>query len=156
MPLPTLTPSSTLSLSLRTARALRLARSARRSTLGASSSLRLDASPPSLRHAPSSPWQRFVFWLLAPAPNEAAPPLNRLPGVREDFIAAVSDLSGDEADGLRYRIVHANSLRELWHLRTEVFLLVGLARDQGEAERRLLRLNRHFPMRASRSQFGAL
>ncbi len=158
MSLPTLTPSPSLplSLSLRTARALRRSRNARRSTLGASSSLRMDAAAPSLRHAPDSPWQRFVFWLLAPAPSDAAPPLNRLPGVRDDFIAAVADLAGEEADSLRYRVVHARSLRELWHLRAEVFRLVGLTLDQGEAERRLLQLNRHFPMRASRSQFGAL
>ena len=151
-----MTPSPTQTLSSRTARGLRLSRQGRHSTLAPSSGLRLDASPPSLRHAPDSAWQRFVFWLLAPAPNEAAPPLNRLPGVREDFIAALADLAGDEADGLRYRVVHSSSLRELWHLRTEVFRLVGLKHSQGEAERRLLRLNRHFPMRASRSRFGTL
>lgn len=129
----------------------------RRSTLGPStSSLRLDSSPPSLRHAPDSPWQRFMFWLLAPAPQEAAPPLNRLPRVREDFMFAVADLPGEAAHGLRHRIVHAHSLRDLWHLRSEVFSLVSVEHAQNEAERRLLRLNRHFPMRASRSQFGSL
>jgi hypothetical protein len=129
----------------------------RHSTLGpATSSLRLDASPPSLRHAPDSAWQRFVFWLLAPAPQEAAPPLNRLPRVREDFLLALADLPGEAAHALRRRVVQAQSLRDLWHLRADVFSLVGLEHDQGEAERRLLRLNRHFPMRATRSKFGSL
>lgn len=129
----------------------------RRSTLGpTSASPGLDASPPSLRHAPDSAWQRFMFWLLAPAPQEAAPPLNRLPRVRGDFLDAVADLPGAHAHALRHRITHANSLRELWHLRADVFSLVGLQHSQREAEHRLLRLNRHFPMRAGRSQFGTL
>lgn len=129
----------------------------RRSTLGPSTaSPRLDASPPSLRHAPDSAWQRFMFWLLAPAPQEAAPPLNRLPAVRADFLDAVADLPGQAAHALRYHITHAHSLRDLWHLRADVFSLVGLAHSQREAEHRLLRLNRHFPVRHSRSQFGAL
>jgi hypothetical protein len=129
----------------------------RRSTLGPStSSMRLDASPPSLRHSPNTAWQRLVFWLLAPAPQEAAPPLNRLPAVRDDFLEAVADVPGETAHGLRHRIVHAHSLRDLWHLRADVFSLVGLEHSQWEAERRLLRLNRHFPMRATRSQFGGL
>ena len=147
----------------RRARALRLAevvrstRMGRRSTLGPStSSLRLDASAPSLRHAPDSAWQRFMFWLLAPAPEEAAPPLNRLPLVRDDFLLAVADLPGEAAHVLRHRIVHTRSLRELWHLRAEVFGLVGVEHTQREAEQRVLKLNRHFPMRAARSQLGAL
>ncbi len=97
-----------------------------------------------------------MFWLLAPAPQEAAPPLNRLPRVREDFMFAVADLPGEPAHALRHRILHAHSLRDLWHLRAEVFSLVSVEHAQSEAEQRLLRLNRHFPMRATRSQFGSL
>ncbi|MBI5717057.1 MAG: hypothetical protein HZC37_05140 [Burkholderiales bacterium] len=133
-------------------------RSDRRSTLGAGASglNGLNSSPPSLRHAPDSAWQRFMFWLLAPAPQEAAPPLNRLPGVRDDFIFAIADLPGAAAHALRHRILHAHSLRDLWHLRAELFNLVSVEHAQSEAERRLLRLNRHFPRRAARSQFGSL
>ena len=76
--------------------------------------------------------------------------------VREDFLLAVADLPGQAAHALRHRIVHARSLRDLWHLRAEVFSLVGLEHSQFEAEQRLLGLNRHFPMRATRSQFGTL
>ncbi|MBL8287195.1 MAG: hypothetical protein JNL85_04345 [Rubrivivax sp.] len=117
----------------------------------------LETAPPSLRHAPDSAWQRLMFWLLAPAPQEAAPPRNRLPAVREDFLLAVADVPGAAAHALRHRIVHAHSLRDLWHLRAEVFNVVGIEHAQGEAQQRLLRLNRHFPVRsARRSQFGSL
>jgi len=132
-------------------------RAASGSTLGAGpNSVKLDSQPPSLRHAPDSAWQRFMFWLLAPAPHEAAPPLNRLPRVRDDFLFALADLPGDAPHVLRRRITHAHSLRELWHLRADLFSLVSIEHSQAEAEQRLLHLNRHFPMRASRSQFGRL
>ncbi len=53
-------------------------------------STRLEVRPPSLRHAPSSFWQRVVFWIMAPEPMDAAPPLNRLPIAvhRSEFEAA--------------------------------------------------------------------
>lgn len=133
-----------------------LPRFGRRSTLSDPSSLRLEVRPPSLRHAPGSPWQRLMFWLLAPSPYDAAPPLNRLPAVRTDFLATIADIDDDDAERLRRRIDGARSLRELWHLRPEVFKLVGLDRDQAEAERRLALLARHFPTRAPRSQFAPL
>ncbi len=120
------------------------------------SSLRHEARPPSLRHAPDSVWQRLWFWLAAPAPMDAAPPVGRLPRIREDFLAALSDLGADEAVALRRRIAQSHSLRELWHLRAEVYRLVGVHRSQAEAEARLADLNRHFPTRAPRSGFMPL
>lgn len=122
-----------------------------RSTLSDPSSLRVEVRPPSLRHAPASLWQRLMFWLLAPAPHEAAPPLNRLPGVRNEFVSCLCDLPPGEAEDLIYRIGLARSLRELWHLRADVYRLVAVHHDQHEAETRLNRLNRHFPTRAPRS-----
>jgi hypothetical protein len=101
-------------------------------------------------------WQRLMFWLMAPAPQEVAPPLNRLPGVRDEFLASLSDIAGDDADALRERVSHCRSLRELWHARAEVFRLVGVAHSQAEADTRLAALNRHFPARAPRSQFAPL
>lgn len=135
-----------------------IARTGRSSTRGGTSSgLRLEAAPPSLRHAPDTTWQRFMFWLFAPAPQEAAPPRNRLPQVREDFMHAVADVPGHAAHALRHRIMYAQSLRELWHLRADVFSLIGVEHAQSEAEQRMLHLNRHFPVRtARRSQFGSL
>lgn len=129
----------------------------RRSTLTDPSSLRVEVQPPSLRFAPEgSAWQRFMFWLLAPAPHESAPPPNRLPGVRTEFLATLSDIDGDDAETLRRRIHDARSLRELWHLRAETFRVVGVSHSQHEAEERLSLLNRHFPTRAPRSQFATL
>ncbi len=128
----------------------------RRSTLGAGHSVRMEVCPPSLRCVPGGGWQRLLFWLLAPAPQDAAPSLDRMPMVRADFIAALADIDGEEAETLRLRIGQTRSLRELWHARAEVFRVVGLAHSQTEAEQRLALLNRHFPTRAPRSQFAPL
>lgn len=129
----------------------------RHSTLLDPSSLRVEVQPPSLCYAPQgSAWQRFMFWLLAPAPHEAAPPPNRLPGVRTDFLATLSDFDGDDVEQLRRRIRDTRSLRELWHLRAETYRVVGVHHSQAQAEERLSLLNRHFPTRAPRSQFATL
>jgi hypothetical protein len=116
----------------------------------------MEVCPPSLRCAPPSAWQRLLFWMMAPAPDKAAPPLNRLPSVRNEFLALLADIHGEEADALRVRISQCRSLRELWHARAETFRLVGVAHSQAEADHRLALLNRHFPTRAPRSQFAPL
>ncbi len=125
-------------------------------TLSPHSRLHSEVPPPSLRCAPASAWSRLLFWLMAPAPQDAAPPLNRLPGVRSEFLNSLADIESEDADALRLRIGKCHSLRELWHARAEVFRLVGVAHSQAEADHRLARLNRHFPTRAPRSQFAPL
>ena len=125
-------------------------------TLGLPSGLRVDVPPPSLRCAPLSVWQRLLFWLMAATPQDAAPPVNRLPGVRAAFLVTLADVDGDEAQALRLRISQCRSLRELWHARAELFRLVGVAHSQAVADQRLAQLNRHFPSRAPRSQFAPL
>jgi hypothetical protein len=127
-----------------------------RSTLSDPNSLRIEVCPPSLRHAPASAWQRMMCWLVAPAPQDCAPPLSRLPAVRDDFLDRLADVQVDGAQALRLRVDSARSLRELWHLRSEVYRLVALQSSQAEAERRLAALNHHFPTRAPRSGFAAL
>jgi hypothetical protein len=127
-----------------------VSRHSRRIPFSASSRLRVEVRPPSLRHEPSGPWQRLVFWLLAPAPMDAAPPLNRLPSVRTEFAACLKDLPFEAVAGLAERIDRARSLRDLWHLRAEVYRAIGVHRGQTEAEIRVTRLNRHFPTRAPR------
>lgn len=134
----------------------RFSRWSRRSTLLDSSSFRVEVCPPSLRQAPPSLWQRLVFWMMAPAPQDASPPLNRLPHVRAEFLNVLQDITGEDADRLRWRLDEARSLRELWHLRADTFRVVGISHSQAEAERRLAQLNRHFPTRAPRSQFAPL
>jgi len=132
----------------------RFQRWGRSSTLSAPSAFRVEVRPPSLRHAPESLWQRVIFWLLAPAPQDAAPPLNRLPLVRAEFLATLTDVASLEVQALRERIESAHSLRDLWHLRSEVFSTLGVALSQTQAEERLAKLNRHFPTRAPRTQFS--
>jgi hypothetical protein len=126
----------------------------RRSTLGAPSSLQLHASPPSLRHVPASAWGRLMFWLLAPAPQDASPPLNRLPGVRRAFLDVLKDVDSEDATRLRWQLENAQSLRELWHLRAETYRVISLALSQSAAEARVGSLSCHFPARAPRSQFA--
>lgn len=125
-----------------------------RSTLNTPSAFRIEVCPPSLRHAPATLGQRLLFWLMAPAPQDAAPPINRLPGVKQDFHACLADVRLDSAHAVRTAIDGARSLRELWHLRAEVYNTVGRAHSEHEAERRLQQLNRHFPTRAPRAAGG--
>lgn len=133
-----------------------LTRRSRPSTLGPTSGLRVEVCPPSLRCEPGTTWQRWLFWLLAPAPEDASLPPSRMPAVRVDFMAALADVQSPEAQQMRDRIAHARSMRDLWHVRAELFRLIGLAHSQFEAEQRLSQLNRHFPTRAPRSQFAPL
>jgi hypothetical protein len=131
--------------------------SRRSTTLADPSSLRVEVCPPSLRCTPAgNAWQRAMFWLLAPAPQDSAPPVNRLPGVRTEFLATLSDIDSQEVDALRRRINDCRSLRELWHVRAELYRVVGVAHSQAQAEERVSLLNRHFPTRAPRSQFATL
>ncbi len=97
-----------------------------------------------------------MFWLLAPAPQDAAPPINRLPRVRDDFIGCLADVPDELAATLRLRIESTRSLRELWHLRPEMYNTLGRAHSEAEADARLATLNRHFPTRAPRSGFVPL
>ena len=132
-----------------------LSRRGPRSTLSDPSRLRAEVRPPSLRHAPAGFWHRLMFWLLAPAPGDAAPPPSRLPAVRAEFIAALGDVPGDAAQTLRGRIASAHSLRDLWHLRPELYRVVAVAHSESQAATRLDALNHHFPTRAPRPQFAA-
>ena len=128
----------------------------RTTTLSALHGARAEVCPPSLRCTPAPFWPRLLFWLLAPAPHSAAPPLNRLPLVQREFLAVLADIAGDDVETLRRRIRDARTLRELWHARADLYRAVGVAHSQAEAERRLAGLNRHFPTRAPRSQFAPL
>jgi len=135
---------------------LTLPRWGRRSTLAATSSLRTEVCPPALRHEPRGRWQQALFWLLAPAPEDASPAPDHLPAVRDEFIALLADIDGDDALRLRRRVTQTRSLRELWHLRADTYRVIGIAHSQSVAETRLALLNRHFPTRAPRSQFAPL
>lgn len=120
---------------------------------------RLQVCPPALQTRTEAWHQRVLRWLRQPAPLQATllqPLPTRVLRVREEFSQQMADLPGREADLLRDAIGCARSLRELWHLRPTVYHLVALHHSQDEAERRLARLNRHFPTRAPRSGFAPL
>ena len=116
---------------------------------------RIEVCPPELLSAVAGRgWLDSTRQLLLRRPTAASRQphvLARLPAARDDFVASVADIA--HTGELRQRLQHARSLRELWHLRTEVFERVSLHYDQCEAEARLTRLNRHFPIRSARSGF---
>ena len=123
---------------------------------------RLEICPPQ-RGRVSGDWKaRVKQWFTAGWPGNGGPDtLSQnnslaLADARRDFFAAVADLELPAASALLDRIEFARSLRELWHLRAEVFALVSLERSQVEADRRLATLNAHFPSRSPRSGFGSL
>lgn len=112
--------------------------------LGAGS--RIEVAPPSPAAQAESAWVSLWHWLRQGADD--AGPVNRLQRARRDFNHALQDLHGDAVRDLRVRATHAGSLRELWHLRAELYQLIAFHLNQAEAERRLERVNRHFPARA--------
>lgn len=127
---------------------------------------RLEICPPAmLVAAPATGWRAGLRdWLStgwhAPAEERRAPAEQALQPrfckVRDEFLQAVADIRTQQVGMLQGRIRIARSLRELWHLRPEVFKLVALHFNQAEAQCRLDRLNRHFPTRAPRSGFASL
>lgn len=118
---------------------------------------RIEVCPPSIWPQSDALWKRMAHWLSSPGPMDGAPRLlNRLPTVRADFEMALIDIGGDASRALLDRVQVARSLRELWHLRPAMFSLISLHHCQGEAEKRMARLNRHFPTRAPRSGFMPL
>jgi hypothetical protein len=127
-----------------------------RDTLASRIGWRTEVCPPSLRQAPRSAWNKLWFWLLAPGPLQSSPSANRLVPVRRDFSDCLDDIDSESGDALRLRITRTQTLRELWHLRAELYNVVAIGHSQHEAERRLQRLNRHFPTRAPRSGFVPL
>lgn len=135
---------------------------ARRPPAGRTRPARLEVCPPQRPHAPRDWLARVKGWLVAgwPGSGSADSPMNErsaaLAAARQDFFAAVADLQLPAAAALLDRIEFAKSMRELWHLRADVFALVSLERSQIEADRRLAMLNRHFTTRAPRTVPGGL
>ena len=74
--------------------------------------------------------------------------LDALAAARLDFADALFDVHTVAVGAALDRIAATRSLHELWHLRGEVFDLVSLRHDQGEAQRRLTELDRHFAKRS--------
>jgi hypothetical protein len=93
----------------------------------------------------SSPYVARGDTLRSPLAALRPKRITPLPAVRNEFLSSLQDLPGEACNDLESRIRGSRSLRELWHLRAEVFKLVAVHRDQRAAQERLTRLNRHFP-----------
>lgn len=83
-------------------------------------------------------------------------PIERLRTVRAEFAETLDDVPTQHASFLQHRVRCARSMRELWHMRSEIFHLVAVQYSQDEAERRMAALNRFFPTRSPRSGFVPL
>lgn len=118
------------------------------------STIRIDVCPPDVGPPRDSLWVSLLRWLVG-NDAEVAPVLRTpLDRARSEFVAALESLmqaSAAEAGDLMGRVRHARSLRELWHLRTELYTLIARRTSQPEADSRLARVNQHFPTRAQRS-----
>jgi len=129
---------------------------------------RIESCPPSFGRSQSPIdrlWNRLRDWLgegfdcqsLREAEaSDALVPDGGMPLslVRLEFMSALDDIPTRYAADLLVRIRNASSLRDLWHLRADVFNAVSCYSNQTEARERLSRLNRHFPARAPKSGFG--
>lgn len=114
--------------------------------------LREQICPPELFIRSRPAWQRWLSrcWArLTPATGAPLPwrPMAGIHAAREAFFLAASDLRGEAAEDLRERIGRARSLRDLWHLRLDLFNLLSCASGQAAAEEQMQALNAWFPRR---------
>jgi len=113
--------------------------------------LRMNVCPPDIVPQRDSLWTVALRWLVGG--NEDVAPALRTPleRARSEFVAALAGLEDVDHNGLLKRAQHARSLRELWHLRSELYTLIARRESQVEADTRLARVNQHFPTRAQRA-----
>jgi len=113
--------------------------------------LRMNVCPPDLLPARDSAWKAALRWLVGNDP-EIAPALRcPLERARSEFVGAMGGLLDQDTNDLLRRAQHARSLRELWHLRSELYTLIARRISQPEADKRLALVNQHFPTRAQRA-----
>ena len=115
------------------------------------STLRMNVCPPDVCPARDSVWSSALRWLIG-GDVEAVPSLRTpLEKARVEFVAAMTGLLDMDHNDLLLRAQHARSLRELWHLRSELYTLIARHVSQQVADDRLARVNQHFPTRAQRT-----
>lgn len=116
---------------------------------------RVSVTPPSQFTPPQPLWKQWAqgFWNWLWDNDEVPRPLVATGGLRAiktEFVASLWDLQSLRANQVRDQIEASRSLRELWHLRADVFKVISTHRGQIEAQLRLDALDSHFPVRASR------
>ena len=117
--------------------------------------LRMNVCPPDVCPRPESLWSATLRWLVG-GDVDAVPALRTpLEKARSEFVEAMSGLAEFDHCFLLRRAQHARSLRELWHLRSELYTLIARRASQFEADARLARVNQHFPSRAQRTSTPA-
>lgn len=84
----------------------------------------------------------------ADEPLGAAGDASRIRAARLAFDAVLHDIPGHAARDLARRAGDAITLRELWHLRNELFTLVSIHHCESVGHARLASLNRFFPVRS--------
>lgn len=117
---------------------------------------RTEICPPALFSRSRPYWQRLLRAWWRKLTNQAEPSLQQRPkgqiqSVREAFFVGLADLSPEYTYELRCRIEKARSLRELWHLRADVFNVLAQHRGQSFAHARLSSINTNFPSRVPQS-----
>lgn len=122
----------------------------RRQRFKVSSRLKAEVPPPAMLPSPARGWQRLIGWIVSAGSEDTHVPIGKLSAIRAEFSAVLDDLDPGRTSMLRQRIAKAASLRDLWHLRSDVYGAVSLQHSQSEAERRVSSLNRHFSGRHSR------
>ena len=117
----------------------------------APTTLRMNVCPPDVCPRSESLWSATLRWLVG-GNVEAVPALRTpLERARSEFVSAMAGLVEVDPNDLLKRAQHARSLRELWHLRSELYTLIARRVGQPEADARLARVNQHFPTRAQRT-----
>lgn len=117
-------------------------------------SRRAEVAPPSLFSRSRPAWRAWIqsFWCWLWDMDELPRPPASTTGLRKvksEFNSAMWDLQSMRANQVRALVDQARSLRELWHLRADVFRVIAVHRGQIEAQLRLDALDSHFPVRSS-------
>ena len=113
---------------------------------------RMNVCPPDVCAASESLWSATLRWLVGGNVQEVSSLRTPLEKARGEFVAAMNGLLAPlDHNDLLHRAQHARSLRELWHLRSELYTLIARRTSQLEADARLARVNQHFPTRAQRT-----
>jgi len=115
---------------------------------------RAELAPPSLFSRSSPLWKAWAvgFWTWLWDMDELPPssaPATGLRKLKSEFNSSMWDLQSMRANQVRAMIEQARSLREMWHLRADVFRVISVHRGQIEAQLRLEALDGHFPVRSS-------
>lgn len=115
---------------------------------------RNEVVPPTMFARSRPLWKAWLsgfwcwLWDMDELPRTPAP-MTGLRKVKSEFNSAMWDLQSMRANQVRSMVESARSLRELWHLRADVFRVIAVHRGQIEAQLRLDALDSHFPLRSS-------